>query len=206
MNYPTDTTWRHFKTSYIAVDKVFTALSVDYMSFSSLSNVDTGVGTRTFSGVFNLNIGPLDLSHTITLIPFLVGIDSTTVSGEHTALWTTKIKDENSIDYELVVKHTTRVTSITSYILIVDRTSAENGYEIFLDQIEVTGTSNTPSGESLPASDPDNLHMGLNSFEFTLAAFSIDTDLALTTAGFYKLITIGVWSYRERHCDAAHPY
>lgn len=153
-----------------------------------------------------MNIGPLDLSHTLTLIPFLVGLDSTTVAGEHTALWTTKIRDANSIDYELVVKHTTRVTSITSYILIVDRTSAETGYEIFLDQMEVTGTSNVPGGESLSASDPTNLHMGLNSFEFTLAAFDIDTDLTLTTAGFYKSIVIGVWSYRERHCDASHPY
>ena len=48
--------------------------------------------------------------------------------------------------------------------------------------------------------------MGLSSFEFTLAAFSIDTDLDLTTAGFYKAITIGVWSYRERHCDSSYPY
>ena len=82
----------------------------------------------------------------MTIIPLLVGIDSTTVNGEFTVFWTIAIKDANSITYDLTVKHTTRVSSITSYILIVDRTATEVGYEVFLDQIEVTGTDNVGNG------------------------------------------------------------
>lgn len=201
MVYHADTNLRHFKTSYIAIDKVFSALSVDYFADTTLTDVSTGVGTRTYSGVFNLNIPALDISHTLTVIPFLVGIDSTTVSGEHTVFWSVSIRDANSLNYELTVKHTTRVTEIVSYILIVDRTSAETGYEFFLDQIEVTGQDNTPNGETLTAFDPSTIHLGVNSFEFTLPSFDITSSLVLTSGGYYKEIRISLWSYRERHCS-----
>ena len=123
MNHPTATTWRHFKVAYIAIDKAFTGLKVDYFSDSSLSAVSTGVGTRSETGTFTLNIGPLDTTHTMTIIPLLIGLDSTTINGEFTVFWTIAIQDANTITYDLTVKHTTRVTEITSYILIVDRTA-----------------------------------------------------------------------------------
>jgi hypothetical protein len=93
MNFPAETAWRYFKVSYIAIDKAFTTLKVDYLEITNPPNVDTGVGTRTCTGDFNLNIGPLQIDHTHTIIPLLVGIDSTSVAGEHTALWTLSLKD-----------------------------------------------------------------------------------------------------------------
>ena len=77
---------------------------------------------------------------------------------------------------------------------------------MFLDQIEVTGTDNVGNGETLTASSTNNLLLGLNSFEFTLAAFNIDTDLVLSSQGFFKKIEISVWAYRERTCAGTHPY
>ena len=63
MEYPTDTAWVSFAVSYIAVDATFTALRVDYFSQLNPANVGSGVGLRIFTGIFNLNIGALDMTH-----------------------------------------------------------------------------------------------------------------------------------------------
>ena len=63
MGYPDDTQWRFFKVSYIAVDNSFSDLRVDYFSYTNPSNVGSGVGKRSFSGTFNLNIAPVDTTH-----------------------------------------------------------------------------------------------------------------------------------------------
>lgn len=74
MIYPTSTSWRQFRASYIAIDAVFNQVRVDYMQTTALTNLTTGTGPRTFSGVFSLNIGAVNMNHKISIIPLLIGI------------------------------------------------------------------------------------------------------------------------------------
>ena len=41
---PTDTHWQHFKVSYIAADKDFTMVQVDYFEKNNPENVGIGLG------------------------------------------------------------------------------------------------------------------------------------------------------------------
>ena len=115
-----DTQWRHFKASYIAIDSALNNIKTDYFEKNVFTNVSTGVGTRTFSGVFVVNIGPLDITNSLTIIPFLSGIDSSTVSGEHTVFITMTLNDAYTILYDITVKHTTRIHEIYYYVMIID--------------------------------------------------------------------------------------
>lgn len=74
MTQPTATLWRQFRVSYIAIDPVFTQLKVDYFYVSSLTNVSTGSKVRSYYGVFTLNIGTVDTTHQISIIPLLIGL------------------------------------------------------------------------------------------------------------------------------------
>ena len=103
MNNPTDTDWRTFKVSYIAIDNSFSALRVDYLVLSNPSNVGAGVGTRSTTGIFNLNIGAVNVLNKISIMPLLVGLTSKAINGEHTVLWTTELNNATSITYSLTV-------------------------------------------------------------------------------------------------------
>lgn len=109
MTSPTSTTWRQYRVSYIAIDARFNQLKVDYFFRNSLTNVTTGTGLRSYYGVFNLNIGSVDVTHKISIIPLLIGLNSQSVNGEHVIYWDTKLKTASSIDYNLTVDRTTRI-------------------------------------------------------------------------------------------------
>jgi hypothetical protein len=122
------TSWRQFRASYIAIDVVFNQLRVDYFSISSLTNVTRGTGLRSYIGVFTFNIPAVNMAHKISIIPLLIGIDCHAINGEHTFYWTSSLRTANSINYNISADRTTQIYSFTSYILVVDRTNAEQGY------------------------------------------------------------------------------
>jgi len=127
MTNPTATSWRQFRVSYIAVDAMFNQLRVDYFykTGTSITNVTTGTGLRSFYGVFTLNIAAVDMTHKISIIPLLVGLYSQSVNGQHIIYWDTKLKTATTIDFNLTVDGTTRIFEFVSYILVVDRSSVE---------------------------------------------------------------------------------
>lgn len=82
MKDATTTSYRQFRTSYIAIDKTFSQLRVDYFyRDTGLTNVTTGTGVRSYCGVFTLQIGSIDTTHKISIIPLLVGVNSNSVNG-----------------------------------------------------------------------------------------------------------------------------
>ena len=83
MVYKSDTNWKTFKVSYIVVDTAFTMVRVDYFAVTDPPNVNTGTGERSYSGTFDLNIGSVDTSHEISIIPFIVGLDCHSSQGNH---------------------------------------------------------------------------------------------------------------------------
>lgn len=103
MNYPSGTAWRSFKVSYIAIDSAFTSLKVDYFAVSNPSNIGSGIGSRSYSGIFNFNIGFVDVSHRISIMPLLVGLTATSVNGQHAVALQTTLKNSYSIDYKISV-------------------------------------------------------------------------------------------------------
>lgn len=116
--------WRQYRASYIAVDAQFSQVRVDYFSASNMPNVGRGTGSRSYIGVFNLNIAAVNTANRISIIPLMIGLHSQSVNGEHIFFWDTKLRSATSINYNITVDRTTRMYSIVSYILVVDRTSA----------------------------------------------------------------------------------
>lgn len=206
MNMPTSS-WRQFRASYIAVDAQFSQVRVDYFSATNMPNVGTGKGSRSYIGVFNLNIAAVNISHRISIIPLLIGAYSQSVNGEHIFFWDTKLRSATSINYNITVDRTTRLYNIVSYILVVDRTSAENGLEIFMDELYLGGTNNSPVYNTPVYYNLTNMHAGLNSVSFSLPAFNFDkSSFLLSSLGYYKFLNISVWSYRERQCPVGQAY
>lgn len=207
MIYPTSTTWRQFRASYIAIDAVFSQVRVDYLQLSTFTNVVTGVGPRTYTGVFTLNIGAVNINHKISIIPLLIGIESHSVNGEHMFYWDTKLRNANSITYNLTADRTTHIFELVSYILVVDRTNAENYLEIFMDELYIGGTNNSPVYQAPVYYNITNMHAGLNSGNFYLPAINFDkSSFLLTSLGYYTFLNMSVWSYRERTCPLSQPY
>ena len=127
MDVPT-TAWRQFRASFIAIDAQFNQVRVDYFSATNPANVGVGNGLRSFIGVFTFNISPVNIANRISIIPLLIGLQSQSVNGEHAFYWDTKLRTADSINYNITVDRTTRLYRFVSYILVVDRTSAETGY------------------------------------------------------------------------------
>lgn len=207
MNFPSTTSWRQFRVSYIAIDARFNQLRVDYIQSSNLNTVTTGTGPRTYANTFNLNIAAVDITHKISIIPLLIGLESHSVNGEHIFYWDTKLKTATQITYNLTADRTTHIFDLTSYILVVDRTNAESGYEFFMDELYIGGHNNTPIYQTPVFYNVTNMHAGLTSGSFSLLAFNFDkASFLLSTVGNYSFINISVWSYRERTCPALQPY
>ena len=122
MNYPFDGYLTTFKVSYIAVDAAVTFLKVQYLEKTILTSVSAGSGARQFTGIHTLTF-TADFSHTISVIPLLIGLN-TTSSGGYDVNWTSTLKSSTEIDYALKVGGNTRVYQIISYFLVFDRTDA----------------------------------------------------------------------------------
>jgi hypothetical protein len=123
MNTPT-TSWRQFRASFIAIDALFNQVRVDYFSTSNPPNVGVGTGVRSYIGIFNFNIPAVNIANKISIIPLLIGLNSQSITGEHVFYWDTKLRNANSINYNITADRATRIYSLVSYILVIDRTSA----------------------------------------------------------------------------------
>jgi hypothetical protein len=117
---------KSFQVSYLAIDASLSYLKVDYFSqnFIASDSVYSGTGIREISGIKTL-AASVDFTHTISIIPLLVGLQFQSVNNSRYIVnWKTTLRSATTVSYNLSISGTTTVQSITSYILVYDKTIA----------------------------------------------------------------------------------
>ena len=211
MNYLT-TSFNTFKVGFISVSGSISYLKVDYRELTFSTGIAAGIGDRSTSGNFNLNI-VINSTHDLSLIPYISGLKISTTSGDYKfGLIFTKNNDTNVL-YNATVSGSTQVTYIVAYILIFDITLGEQTQTLFLDYQPLIGFNNTLNSFSLVFFDKTNILVGIGQFSFTSGfSFNLIMDnLTLTvpssgSGAYFTSVSFSFWSFRERSCNAATPY
>lgn len=73
--------WNNFKVSYIATDSSLSYIIVNYIDKTfTAQSVATGIGARIYDNYFALSQS-VDMSHDISVIPYVTGLQLSTAAG-----------------------------------------------------------------------------------------------------------------------------
>ena len=113
--------WNKFKVSYIATDPSLSYVMVNYIDKSFTAQaVAAGTGTRIYDSYFAISRS-VDISHDISVIPYVTGLKTSTTSGFSFQIETAKFNSSH-IYYKIYVNGTATVTQFVCYLLIYDKT------------------------------------------------------------------------------------
>lgn len=158
------TSWR---VSYMFYDSsIITFMSVGSITttYTASNAIASGSGYRTYKSVTTFSTGPIDLTHTVYIMPFHNGVILYRASANDSFQFKVTLEIINATSYYRIhaTDGTCQVKSASQYRLTYDQTAVQMTQQTYLDAVFFTASNSVPNAYSLTFSDPTNYHCGIN--------------------------------------------